>query len=249
MLLEGCTSSGQNDALLELDSNNVPPLVVDNSNLKPDTLITPKEKNDSEKTVSLSKKSLTFDIDAGGRSNPFVPYQERNLTYSSLSFGDLPLPPSSGEMDETLSSLVTAKVTGIVYDEDSPSAIINVFEDDYLVKPGDKVESFIIESITKDYVAIRTGLNVFRAKVGDIVDGEVYGTGVYNLGHRFAGIKNPSKDEDILIVEMKKNADNKSNEQKGLNDLELPPIPIQFGDSKITIPSDSIPLPINQGKN
>lgn len=198
-----------------------------------------------EKYLELSSSNVTLDIDSGGRSFPFVPYQERNLTYSSLSFGDLPLPPMSGEMDEALSSLITAKVTGIVYDEASPSAIIHVLDEDYLVKPGDKVEAFLIENIQKDYVAIRTGQNIFRAKVGDIVDGELYGTGVYNLGHRFAGIKNPSKEEDIVIVKTKKTAKQKNKEPLGLTDLELPPIPIQFNEKGVKVPVDStIPSPI-----
>jgi len=181
--------------------------------------------NDSQgPTIALSGKSATLDIDSEGRSTPFVPYRERNLTYSSVNFGDLPLPPMSGEMDELLNSLISAKVTGILYDPKSPSAIINVLDSDYLVKPGDKVESFQIAGITKDYVAIKTGSNVYRAKVGDIVDGEIYGSGVYNLGHRFAGTHRPARKEDVMVFATKKNSETKK-EPAGFNDLSLPPVP------------------------
>ena len=202
-----------------------------------------KEKEETKPDeINLSGKSAVLDIDAGGRTTPFVPYRERNLTYSSMDFGDLPLAPNAGEMDEMLSNLVTAKVTGILYDEASPSAIINVLDDDYLVKPGDKVESFEIENISKDFVAIKTGSNVYRAKVGDIVDGELYGTGVYNLGHRFAGTYAPANDEDVLIVQTKKKSGGSEKKQpESLTDLELPPAP----EIKIKTPSGEVSLPVN----
>ena len=126
-----------------------------------------------------------------------------------------------------------------MYDDASPSAIINVLGDDYLVKPGDIVESFEIENISKDYVAIKTGSNIYRAKVGDIVDGDVYGTGVYNLGHRFAGTYAPANEEDILIVETKRNKKDEKQKNTGLKDLTLPPAP----EIKTKISESDIPLP------
>ena len=189
-----------------------------------------KEKDTKEEKkldeITLSAKNASFEIDSGGRTSPFVPYKERNLTYSGMNYGEIPLPPSTGVADENVAKLISARVTGIVYEEDSPSAIINVLDGDYLVKPGDKVESFEIEAIEKNYVAIKTGSNVYRAKVGDIVDGELYGTGIYNLGHRFAGSNNPAKTEDILIVETKsKNSTQTKKESTNIQDFELPPIP------------------------
>lgn len=248
LVMAGCDmpfaqSDMEDDMLLAQDVVPVPsvdvapkPAVNSENVKKPEN-----KKSEENPEIDLSNKSAVFDIDAGGRITPFVPYRERNLTYSSLDFGDLPLPPSSGEMDEILSSLVSAKVTGILYDEVSPSAIINVLEDDYLVKPGDIVESFEIESITKDYVAIKTGSNVYRAKVGDIVDGELYGTGVYNLGHRFAGTFSPANDEDVLIIETKKKGkdEDKKKNADGFSDLALPPAP----ELKIKTPAGEIPLP------
>ena len=203
-----------------------------------------KEKEETKpEELKLSKKNAVLDIDSGGRLTPFVPYKERNLKYSAMDFGDLPFPPASGEMDEMLSQLVTAKVTGILYDDVSPSAIINVLDDDYLVKPGDKVESFEIESISQDFVAIKTGTNVYRAKVGDIVDGELYGTGVYNLGHRFAGTNAPANNEDVIIVQTKKKSEGSSKKEvESLNDLELPPAP----QLKIKTPSGEVSIPVKE---
>lgn len=209
------------------------------------------EQTKDENVIALSNKNATLDIDSEGRTTPFVPYRERNLAYSSLSFGDLPYPPQLGETMEGLDDLISAKVTGILFEPNSPSAIINVMDDDYLVKPGDEIEGFKISSITKDYVAIQTGSNVYRAKVGDIVEGEMYGSGIYNLGHKFAGERHPANKDDVLIVATKKQAA-KQNENKradGFGDMSLPPVPEVV--PGVTIPkinlktqAGEIPLPI-----
>ncbi len=214
---------------------------------------------DSEKdgdSIDLSSNSGVLDIDSEGRTSPFVPYRERNLSYTNVNFGDLPLPPEAGEMDESINTLISAKVTGILYEQNSPSAIINVMNEDYVVKPGDKIESFEISAITKDYVSVKTGTNVYRAKVGDIVDGELYGTGVYNLGHRFAGTRHPARNEDILFVKTrsKKDSDTTNVTAPGsgdLKDLSLPPIPELSNvlpKIKIKTQAGDIPLPVKDTK-
>ena len=234
--------SGSQDEEL-LDENTPSPVMLDDKD-KDKTAENKKEEDkeaQKEETINLSNHYGIIDIDAGGRTAPFVPYRERNLSYASLNFGDLPLPPASGSMDETLSNLITAKVTGILYDEKSPSALINVLNDDYLVKKGDKIESFEIAGISKDYVAIKTGSNIYRAKVGDIVDGELYGTGVYDLGHKFAGVRNPARAEDILVVKTaKKKGEESKKNIESLKDLSLPPVP----EIKIKTQAGEIPLPV-----
>lgn len=233
MLSAGC--GGGDDFELSEDFNAPNPVVADNVGLpvpeNSDKKNSPEGDGEDKKeeTIVLSDRTIRTEIDEGGRKSPFVPYKERNLTYESMNFGDLPLPPGEGDMDVSLASLITAKVTGILFEDESPSAIINVLDSDYLVKPGDKVESFEIEAITKDYVSIKTGTNVFRAKVGDIVDGELYGTGVYNLGHRFAGTYNPASDEDIVIVQTKKKDAVKKKDTGNITDMELPPVPEKAG--------------------
>ena len=234
MLIAGCDiantiGSGGDDSLdipLDVPSVDVPAKneAVNGAEDKIGMDKTTEEKK-GEDEIALSDKSSVIDIDAGGRLTPFVPYKERNLSYNSLNYGDLPYPPMAGEVNEDINNLVSAKVTGILYDPKSPSAIINVLGDDYLVKPGDKVESFQIATISKDYVSIKTGSNAYRAKVGDIVEGEVYGTGIYNLGHRFAGSKYPARKEDVFVVSTKKQAENSQHGDIGFNDLSLPPIP------------------------
>jgi len=249
--IQGCNNlaslgSGEDDDI------NSESLIVDNEESALDKLKKEKEEADKKavfdgtEEIILSSNSASFDIDSEGRSTPFVPYKERNLKYNIMDYGDLPLPPASGVVDENVATLISAKVTGILYEANSPSAIINVLDSDYLVKPGDKIESFQISSITPEYVAIKTGSNIYRAKVGDIVDGELYGTGVYNLGHRFAGTRHPARKEDILYVQMKGKKSGTSNEPASLKDYSLPPIPDLGGilpKINITKTTDDVPLP------
>ncbi|MDD3594259.1 MAG: hypothetical protein PHX18_06500 [Candidatus Gastranaerophilales bacterium] len=174
--------------------------------------------------IVLTDSNVIVNVEDIGRSTPFVPYKERNLVYNaSMRFSDLPLPPLMGADSADLTNLVSAKVTGILYDINSPSAIINVLDQDYLVKKGDKIEQFTIADIKKDYVAIQTGSNSFRTRVGEIVEGDVNPTGVYNLGRRFAGVKHPARPEDIIIVKAVKKKDQK--DTNILKDFSLPDTP------------------------
>ncbi|MCQ2958208.1 MAG: hypothetical protein MJ180_04830 [Candidatus Gastranaerophilales bacterium] len=228
-LLQGCNSSVLTGILPDDELNNDVTIdissTIDNTQTQKDGAAFEKNQVATEEEIQLSGNLASVDIDSEGRTSPFVPYRERNLKYDLMNFGDLPAPPISGEPDESINQLITAKVTGIIYDDKSPSALVNVLDDDYLVKPGDKIESFEIATITKDYVGIKTGSNIYRAKVGDIVDGEMYGTGVYNLGHRFAGRNHPARNEDIVVVKMKKDSSEKKGEPENFNNMSLPPIP------------------------
>lgn len=236
-------ASNSDDSAVKADSADIPKPVADMPSKKTEEL------DVDDNAIALSSTNATLDIDSEGRTTPFVPYRERNLSYSSYNFGDLPYPPQLGEAVEGLDELVSAKVTGILFEPKSPSAIINVMDDDYLVKPGDEVEGFKISSITKDYVAIQTGSNVYRAKVGDIVEGEMYGSGTYNLGHKFAGHRHPANKDDVLIVATKKQATQKSDSKSGGFDMSLPPVPEvvpKSGMPKINLKTQAgeIPLPI-----
>ena len=203
-------------------------------------------------TIILGNDIVSVNIDPVGRTSPFVPYKEKNLLYGAgYMYNDMPLPTILGENDDTLIQLVSAKVTGILYDTTSPSAIINVLDEDYLVKPGDEIESFQISSITKDYVAIKTGSNIYRAKVGDIVDGELYGSGIYNLGSKFAGRRRPANKDEVLIVATKRKASQdaaKKHENTDFGNMSLPPVPevIPAGGGKINLKTQAgeIPLPV-----
>lgn len=108
-----------------------------------------------------------------GRLNPFMPISkyattsipETNILYDSL---DIPKPPKEfPEKDEKTSQLMSIVVSGIMYDEVKPSAIITHDNNDYFVQKGDKIDDFKIIEISKNYVKIALGKNIYKASIGE----------------------------------------------------------------------------------
>ena len=87
------------------------------------------------------------------------------------SYGsDITLPPEV-EIDSpemiAARKLLTISVSGIMYDPNKPSAILRFDGMDYFVQKGDRIDDYIVQQVTKDYVAISNGTNVYKAYVGE----------------------------------------------------------------------------------
>lgn len=143
--------------------------------------------------------TVSIAIGDTGRTNPFKPnieqeklelpaINEANTVREKYSF-DVIEPPELGIENLNLERLMQTKVTGILYDNIKPSAIVNIDGSDQLVSIGDNVAGFEIVSITKNKVVIRDGSNVFRASVGQPLNAEkvVNPVEVSNLENKFAG--------------------------------------------------------------
>ena len=103
---------------------------------------------------------------------------------------DLVDPPKSANSDSDASKILTTKVSGIMYDKDSPSAILNIESSDYLVRSGDVVNGYKVLSIQPTVVTVQLGSNVYQAGVGQLLvtDGINYNT-ISNLENKFGGSK------------------------------------------------------------
>lgn len=128
------------------------------------------------------------------RQNPFVPH--KRATVSSLShseFDSVPFeiiePPTAVTEDLNINNLLEAKITGILYDPQSPSAVVVINGVDEFVKTGDKIFGYTITSITRDKVVISYGKNTFTASIGQLFSPEDMTAGrvVPNLEKKFAG--------------------------------------------------------------
>jgi hypothetical protein len=81
-------------------------------------------------------------------------------------------------------------VSGILYDKFSPSAILNIEGNDYLVKKGDVVNNYKVVSILQDSVTVKLGANVYKAGIGEILtEGSLHHNDVSNLSNKFGGEK------------------------------------------------------------
>ncbi len=148
--------------------------------------------------------TVTISIGDVGRKNPFRPSNEvssnEKVSYSDanglvidvnddvVNF-DVIEPPALSPASANMAKLLQTKVTGILYDSQRPSAIINIDGLDQLVRVGDNLGGFEIVSITKNKVVIRDGNNVYRASVGQPLNAEKLANPVEisNLETKFAG--------------------------------------------------------------
>lgn len=121
---------------------------------------------------------VTVAIGDVGRKNPFVPKHQPKPQVEvedvevpqvagapKVNF-DVIEPPELAPENPDVIRLLHTKVTGILYDNIRPAAIINDGDDERFVKVGETMHGCQIVKITKDRVVIRVGNNVYRASIG-----------------------------------------------------------------------------------
>jgi len=154
------------------------PLITDNNADKPAIDINaPAEQNAAnsadkkEEAKKEEQKLVTFSVANGGRVNPFTPpsgFETSKFVVSSDY--EILSPPEEIPTDNTAEDanrLMNITVSGILFDNVKPSAIINVNGSEYFVQIGDKVDNCQVVAINSQYVAIRDGSNIYKAQVGE----------------------------------------------------------------------------------
>lgn len=143
------------------------------------------QQNDNSIMISYAKPS---------RENPFKPLVDIISGDNNFAlFGDeeyeILEPPVASTPDENLTKLLQTQISGILYDEESPSAIVNLNGADQFVKVGDEISGYTIDSITKDKVQISYKDNSYVASVGQLFTrGSLEKQpAVVNLENKFAG--------------------------------------------------------------
>lgn len=139
-----------------------------------------------------TESMVAMSIEDTGRSDPFLPASERIdvKTKSKYDF-DLMPPPEAITVDSTATDVISTKVSGIMYDNFNPSAILNISGSDYLVRTGDIINNYKILSIGKKEVTVQNGANIYKAGVGELFTGEgVNFNTISNLNNKFGGNKN-----------------------------------------------------------
>lgn len=171
-----------------------------------DLIEIPQEETNPESVDDLFPQESTANVDLGqgtseimvaynkkARVNPFKPpvIQKHSDLYSTIGGAEFEIiePPTSSVSDENLTRLLQTQISGILYDEVSPSAIVNLNGVDQFVKIGDTVAGYTIESITKDKVQITYKNNTYVASVGELFTRGVLEKqrAVADLENKFAG--------------------------------------------------------------
>src|SRR5574344_156343 len=132
-------------------------------------------------------KMVMVPVVESGRTNPFLPAAE-NFVPKAVAKLHLPPPPKQITPNSDTAEIITTKISGIMYDRYSPSAIINIAGMDYLVRRGDIVNRYKILSITPNQVSVQLGSNIYKAGVGQILAlSKVNFNPIANLSKKFGG--------------------------------------------------------------
>ena len=149
----------------------------------------------SAPVAATSAKKSIISIPSGvTKEHPFLPYRNiggenalEQLVNDVPKF-DLIAPPEMLNENSEAAKVMDTVVSGILYDKFSPSAILNIEGNDYLVKKGDTVNRYKIIAIAQDSVTVQLGSNTFKAGIGEILtDGSVNYNDVSNLSRKFGG--------------------------------------------------------------
>ena len=156
------------------------------------------EEMDSIQMVSVpvaatsTKKDLISIPSGTVKADPFLPYRNISGTTTALDVPKFNLvePPEVISEDSEAARVMDTTVSGILYDKYSPSAILNIEGNDYLVKKGDTVNNYKVLSIMPDSVTVKLGANTYKAGIGEILTGgSLNHNDVSNLDNKFGGKK------------------------------------------------------------
>lgn len=142
--------------------------------------------------AAMSAKRGTIRIPKGVvKANPFVPYRDLSgMTNSDVAGFELIEPPESLNGTSEAARVMDTVVSGILFDKYSPSAILNIEGNDYLVKKGDVINSYKVLAIAQDSVTVQLGNNTYKAGIGELLVGGTLNENVVpNLNNKFGGVK------------------------------------------------------------
>ncbi len=162
-----------------------------------------KKKADEQKEsqTGLASGSVIVPVSAGGRVDPFMPYMQKEALAKQPKFELIAPPTTIPEADPVVDELVQTKISGIMYDQARPSAIVNFGGEDQLVHKGDIVKGYNIVNITKNSVVIKYKNNIYQATVGQSLDDGVNLNPVSGLSNQFGGVYNKSAGSVIQFNE------------------------------------------------
>lgn len=126
------------------------------------------------------------------KANPFLPYRDLGNTVvpPDVPAFNLVEPPEVIDANSDAARVMDTIVSGILYDKFSPSAILNIEGNDYLVKKGDVVNNYKVVNILKDSVTVKLGTNLYTAGIGEILtEGTLTHNDVSNLNNKFGGVQ------------------------------------------------------------
>lgn len=150
-------------------------------------LLKKKKDEAKENQVTLSARPVIIPVSAGGRVDPFLPYDQGVALANKPKFDIIAPPLELPAADPVVEEVIETKISGIMYDGSRPSAIVNIGGTDHLVHKGDAVNGCKILDITKNTVVIKYKSNIYQASVGQTLTEGVNLNPVSNIAKQFGG--------------------------------------------------------------
>jgi len=149
---------------------------------------------DNASETGQENNAIMVVYNKAARMNPFKPpiiEKTEDAPYEIIDNTQFEIiePPTASVPDENLTRLLQTQISGILYDDESPSAIVNLNGLDQFVKIGDTISGYKIENITRDKVQISYKNNSYVASVGELFTrGSLEKqAAIVNLENKFAG--------------------------------------------------------------
>ncbi len=143
---------------------------------------------------------VVIPVNSGGRLDPFLP------TGVSVAFVDKPkfdlvAPPLTvPEVDPKIDTLMSLKISGIMYDNVRPSAILSVDGVEHLVHNGDLIMGYKIQRITRDKVVVSYQNNTYEVTAGQTLNRDNINVNpVSSVSKQFGGAYSSTSDKAIKI--------------------------------------------------
>lgn len=182
MMAVDFNSSGETTVTSNEGGEEIVATVTDVPNGNADTNVTNNEQqganvedlfpSDLQADPSQENNEIMVAYNKKSRQNPFKPpvLAKQSDDYALIGDSEFEIiePPTTSVADENLTRLLQTQISGILYDDVSPSAIVNLNGIDQFVKIGDVVSGYKIESITRDKVQITYKNNTYVASVGEL---------------------------------------------------------------------------------
>lgn len=141
------------------------------------------EETEEDKTVVVAVETV-------GRADPFLPSSESISNTMKYGFELMAPPEELSSEDSEAAKVMTTKVSGIMYNDNNSSAILNIEGSDYLVRSGDYIHKYKVLAIASDSVTVQLGNNIYKAKVGEIITESLKHNTIDNLQNKFGGASN-----------------------------------------------------------
>lgn len=120
---------------------------------------------------TIERELVYFDVDPNKQKEEEAPVIKTQEIITPKLTETKPLENSEIviEQEEEINCSIELRLTGILFDEDDSSAIIEIDGNDYVVKVGDRVGKFDILGISKNRIYIKDPSKNYTLTLGEVV--------------------------------------------------------------------------------